>query len=393
MSELIQPEMLCLKCMNLLPDINEACPNCGFSNKDAAVDQSLLPPYTILKGQYLVGIPMGVGGFGVTYSAYDLVNSQRVAIKELFMNRIVQRKGAYVVLDDTSERGRAFYNECQEKFQQEAVALGALKNKSGVVDISETFRENGTGYIVMEFLEGDNLLVYLKKNGGKITFEKAFQLLSPVMKSMIEIHRTGIIHRDISPDNIIYIPDESMKILDFGSVKFTTLEGQSYVVLKKDGYTPPEQYAKGYLIGPWMDVYAMAATIYRCITGKKPKISIERENDQDLEDPRAYCDDIPEAEVNVLKKGLALRVEERYQDMREFYDALNEALPPGKPESEEGEIPPYDSFADVDEQYMNLIKELEQKKTFLSPGEIVIMGILVYAFIIVLYTLIFTPIN
>lgn len=319
------PEKHCLNCMKELPNVDEPCPYCGFNNHTYKPAGHHLQPYTILNGRYLIGCVIGEGGFGITYSAYDLPEDRHVAIKELFIANIVIRQDTYVVLADSTYSNVQYFEECKERFLQEANALQHLSDKKGVVDIYDNFKENGTSYIVMEFLDGGDLLKYLKMQGGKIEYPDAFALLRPIMKSMIEIHRAGIIHRDISPDNIRYLSDHRMKLMDFGSAKSTTRNADGSLILVKAGYAPPEQYALNYKIGPWMDVYAMGATFYRCICGKPLKQSTHRTNDQDIEKLANVYPKVPIEVENVLYKALALKPENRFQDMYEFYIALKEA--------------------------------------------------------------------
>ena len=194
---------------------------------------------------------------------------------------------------------------------------------SGLTRVSP-FEEEGTAYIVMEFLEGQTLRDEIKEN-GIWDAEKTVRLFNPVMKTLERMHNVGVIHRDISPDNIRCLSNGSMKVMDLGSAKYNYGEEWSRIVLVKPGYAPPEQYTSGYKVGPWMDVYAIAATIYKCITGDKPKDSIVRADDNDIILPSKTGAVISRNQERVLLKGLALHPEDRYQDMREFYTALKES--------------------------------------------------------------------
>ena len=176
----------------------------------------------------------------------------------------------------------------------------------------------------MEYLDGSDLGSYLAAR-GRISFVRAFELLRPIMHSLISMHKAGVFHRDISPDNIRCLSNGSMKVMDLGSAKYNYGEEWSRIVLVKPGYAPPEQYTSGYKVGPWMDVYAIAATIYKCITGDKPKDSIVRADDNDIILPSKTGAVISRNQERVLLKGLALHPEDRYQDMREFYTALKES--------------------------------------------------------------------
>ena len=360
MSKELDPELLCMWCMHPLPNKGAVCPVCSFQLSKYERKPHHLPPYTILKGRYLIGSAIGEGGFDITYNACDLETNEHVAIKELYMINVVTREGTQVLPVDNSDEVRQYYRECRKKFLQEAEALMALQDKSGVVAIFDFFQANGTAYIVMEYLKGDDLLAYLKKNGGRIPYAEAFYLLRPIMKSMIEVHRAAIIHRDISPDNIRCLDNRRMKLMDFGSARFTTKDSHSKLVMVKAGYAPPEQYAQNYKIGPWMDVYAMSATFYRCIVGKTPKPSTNRTDDSDIEKPTSLGIKIPRSVEKVLLKGMALRQEDRYQDMYEFYTALKKASAGVKgidPKTGPSDIPG-SAVPDDDDGYSELLREL-----------------------------------
>ena len=381
------PEKHCLHCMQELPDINEPCPYCGFDTRSYKPLAHHLQPFTILYGRYLIGSVLGEGGFGITYSAYDLPEDRRVAIKELFITSIVKRQDTYVVLVDSSYHNIQYFEECKDRFLREANALQHLSDKKGVVDIYDQFKENGTSYIVMEFLDGGDLLTYLKKHGGRIEYPDTFALLRPIMKSMIEIHRAGIIHRDISPDNIRYLSDHRMKLMDFGSAKSTTTNTDGSLILVKAGYAPPEQYALNYKIGPWMDVYAMGATFYRCICGKPLKQSTNRANDHDIEPLANVYPKVPPAVESVLYKALALKPENRFQDMFEFYMALKEAsgdlIDPSTDGQEENKIETNENSDD----YQSLLNEINNSKTNWSYVYLIVAVAILIDIILVLWLL------
>ena len=313
----------CLYCMREKEDGADECPYCHKKASAINVLPHHLPPFTFLAGRYMLGVVLGEGGFGITYVGLDTWTDERVAIKELFLNGKQKRNNTRTVLLDESEDGRRYYQECKMKFLQEASVLQRLEDKAGIVSILDQFEENNTAYIVMEFLEGVDLREYLlSKENHRIPHEEAFRMLRPVMKSVIQVHSSGIIHRDISPDNIRYVSGNRLKIFDFGSAKVIEKRNASELVLVKEGYAPPEQYASAYKVGPWMDVYAMAATFYRCITGRKPRMSLNRTGALEWESPSKFGVKIPSSLEKVLRKGMALQVEDRYQDMWEFYQDL-----------------------------------------------------------------------
>lgn len=315
----------CMNCMHEISDADAFCPFCGFDVNGYRMQAHHLRPETILKGRYVLGRVLGEGGFGITYVALDLHTAQKLAIKELFVKGLLERSMRKTVLINESNESKCYYAECKEKFLQEAYLLQQMRDKKGIVDIQDFFEENRTAYIVMEFLDGEDLLAHLKKLGGKISFEEAWKLLEPAMKSLIELHRMGVFHRDISPDNIRCLPNGEVKIMDLGGAKTNALNAHSSIVALKKGYAPPEQYSIGYKIGPWMDEYALAATFYRCITGKVPPESGQRLEQDTLVPPRSLGAEITEEEEKVILKALNLSVEERFVDVSEFYTELKQA--------------------------------------------------------------------
>lgn len=199
---------------------------------------------------------------------------------------------------------------------EEAQNLSKFYQLSGIVSVKDFFYENGTGYIVMEYIDGINLKQYLEQSGGRIEEARVKALMRPVLESLMEIHETGFIHRDISPDNVMVDRKNRIKLIDFGSVRDqSTVDEKTYTVTLKHGYAPPEQYyAKGKQ-GPWTDIYSICATIYRMLTGKNPPNSIERLNQDEYVSPSNYGVKISQQMEYVLRKGLSVKAEDRYQSI------------------------------------------------------------------------------
>lgn len=325
--EKLDIEKICIGCMEEKSKDAERCPHCGFKSADFVPKPHHLPPFEILNGRYLLGKALGEGGFGITYIGLDLQDGKKVAIKELYVNGLLKRENTRTFLVSNSTDAREYYQACRAKFEQEAQLMERMKDRGGIAEIYDYFEENNTCYIVMEYLDGCDLLAYLKKHGGKISMKESFELLRPVMKIVIELHARSVYHRDISPDNIRCMENGTMKLMDLGGAKNNYSDKTlSKVILVKHGYAPPEQYATGYKIGPWMDVYAMSATFYRCVTGKVPEDAMERVKEDKLIPPSRLSSDISRETEAVLEKGMALRCEDRYLDMRELYLALKKAV-------------------------------------------------------------------
>ena len=310
-----------------------ACPYCGFDDTYAPELTHQLRPFTVLNGKYLVGSVLGEGGFGITYIGYDLNLELRIAIKEFYPNGFCRRESS--VTNTLSSYGGSqgeSFEKWRSRFIKEAKSLAKCTNLSGIVGVKDFFEENNTAYIVMEYLEGQTLKEYLNRQGGKLPVGRALQALEPVMVSMSQVHRAGIIHRDISPDNIMITTDGMMKLLDFGAaVDLMKEEERSLSIMLKPGYAPEEQYRTKGKLGPWSDVYALAATIYKCITGITPPEAMERMREDHLAAPGSLGINMPPSVEAALLKGMSVYADNRYQTMDEFHHALMAKAEKGKP--------------------------------------------------------------
>ena len=275
----------CPGCMSKTAPMDGKCPVCGRDvNMKNAPHQ--LPVNTILYGRYIVGRVLGAGGFGITYIGYDLKLDGRVAIKEYYPSGAANRSISLTVYPTTTEKGNPFETG-KERFLKEARALSEFVGDSSIVTLRDYFEENGTAYIVMEYLEGEDLSHYAAKH-GKFTFDEALDLLEPAMLALDKIHKKGLIHRDISPSNLMVLNDGRIKVLDFGAARLQSVNGElSLSVMLKPGYAPIEQYSTHGEQGPWTDVYAMSATFYRLITGKTPPSATDRTCGSAVELPSA----------------------------------------------------------------------------------------------------------
>ena len=278
----------------------------------------------MLNKKYRIERVLGEGGFGITYLARDTVLDMNVAVKEYFptgyATRDVGRTNKVVAF--TGEKGEE-YDRGKQRFLREARTLARLTGLQGIVGIHDFFEENGTAYIVMEYLNGVTLRRYLEQMpGGKISLERALELLRPVISSLIKVHEQGLIHRDISPDNIMVMNGKEVKLLDFGTAREVVAGPKSMSVMLKPGYAPEEQYRSHGGQGTWTDVYAVSGTIYRCITGERPVEAPDRIRKDTIRKPSEMGVSIPEETEKVLMQGLAIYSENRIQDMQVLYEGL-----------------------------------------------------------------------
>lgn len=313
----------CMRCMNQKDSQQETCPACGFSEKDFVPEKHHLQPHTILKGQYLVGCALGEGGFGITYIGWDMFLHIPVAIKEYFPSGVVIRDQGQHTVSVFAGKDEESFLQGRSSFFREAQKVAKFDNNVGVVSVKNCFLENGTAYIIMEYISGINLGAYAELHGGKLTFTETLKLLRTPILTLEELHRASTWHRDISPENLMLTKDGKVKLIDFGSAMESDREKKTRVLMIRAGYSPVEMYSSTGEDGPYSDVYSMAATIYKLITGVTPPPATDRLDNDPLVPPSALgVKDISHAQEAALLKGMAVQVKSRYQTMEEFFDGL-----------------------------------------------------------------------
>ncbi len=282
---------------------------------------------TGLIGRYVIQEVLGQGGFGITYLGIDKLYGNKVAIKEYYPQKIAMRKAQYEdVVTVTSIEEKNNYNKGKKRFLDEAQVMARFNKNEGIVKILDFFEANNTAYIVMEYLEGITLKQYLGKY-GVIQFRNLIEMMLPLLEALIEIHSQGLIHRDISPDNIMVQHNSKLKLMDFGAARDYTESGnKSLTVILKPGYAPPEQYQTHGVQGPWTDIYALCATIYKCLTGITPPDAIARVMDDKFKEPDQLDGKLSPDIKKILWKGMNIFPEERYQDIVEFGEDVCDAL-------------------------------------------------------------------
>ena len=278
---------------------------------------------TRLIGRYTIEGVLGQGGFGITYLGMDELHKKKVAIKEFFPQGIVTRNIEYedtVTVTLVGEKEN--YDKGKERFLKEAQTMAMFSKDKGIVKALDFFEINNTAYIVMEYLEGVTLKQYLREN-KRIAAEDLVELLVPLIEALDEIHSQGLIHRDISPDNIMVLPDGRIKLMDFGAARdYTEFGEKSLSIVLKPGYAPPEQYQTHGVQGPWTDIYALCATMYKCITGENPPDAIDRVIDDHLKKISEFGIVIPPQEEAAIIKGMSVSAKDRYQDIKDFCEDL-----------------------------------------------------------------------
>ena len=278
---------------------------------------------TRLIGRYTIEGVLGQGGFGITYLGMDELHKKKVAIKEFFPQGIVTRNIEYedtVTVTLVGEKEN--YDKGKERFLKEAQTMAMFSKDKGIVKALDFFEINNTAYIVMEYLEGVTLKQYLREN-KRIAAEDLVELLVPLIEALDEIHSQGLIHRDISPDNIMVLPDGRIKLMDFGAARdYTEFGEKSLSIVLKPGYVPPEQYQTHGVQGPWTDIYALCATMYKCITGENPPDAIDRLVDDHLKKISAFGISVSPQIEKAIIKGMSVAANDRYQNVGDFCEDL-----------------------------------------------------------------------
>ena len=312
----------CNCCFEQYDSVFEICPHCGYVEGDAANELYHLYPGTRLHERYIVGQTLGFGGFGITYKAWDENLKTVIAIKEYYPSGLVNRvPGARDVTIFTGNRLKE-YNHGLMRFLDEARSMARFNSHKNIINVFEYFEENNTAYIVMEYLEGTTLNDFLKYN--KIDVDSCIDIINKVSSALKDIHKVGIVHRDVSPDNIFLCTNNSVKLIDFGAARFSRDEEKLMTIILKPGFAPPEQYEKVNVQGPWTDIYALGATLYYMITGIKPEESTNRKIEDILVRPNEIDPNIPEYVSNTVMQAMALDKHMRFSEISDFEKAINQ---------------------------------------------------------------------
>lgn len=308
----------CFGCMEETASI--PCPHCGYAYSKQTNQSFALQPGSILHGKYLIGRVLGQGGFGITYIGWDLALSRKVAIKEYFPTSYVSRNCdvSTVLQWFLTAPAKEAREAGKDAFLREARKMIRVSSIPQVVHVQDLFEDNDTAYIVMDYIPGENLAKKISRT-GPMPWETVRDLLLPVMDIMQKVHDAGLIHRDLSPDNLMIQPDGSIRILDLGAAKDLSLHsGASSMQVAKGGFSPMEQYVMQGRSGPWTDVYSLAATMYYALTGVVPPSAVDRMDKDNLRWDLPQLRQVPPAVIQLLQKSMAVSIKDRTQDMRSF---------------------------------------------------------------------------
>lgn len=314
----ISGKSLCENCFSEIT--SEPCPVCGYSPQDHISDPTVLSSGSVLQGRYAVGRVIGKGGFGVTYLAYDIKHDEKIAVKEYYPYGIALRNPESTIVSVSTEEAADIFKSGAEKFYDEARLVAAFNGNPSIVSVYDFFYENDTVYYTMEYLEGQTLKDYVEKN-GVITSEQAVYIAEKISSALMTAHSANILHRDVSPDNIMICSDGKVKLLDFGAARQVVANAsQSLSVILKQGFAPLEQYQKKGRQGPWTDIYSLGATLYFALTKDIPDDPMTRFESDDEYSSNKYS--IVQPLWEIIRKATMLRIEDRYSNIFEFRSDL-----------------------------------------------------------------------
>lgn len=320
-------------CESCFAEIGEGlCTECGFDPKEYAPDPMVLPIGSRLAdNKIIIGRVMGKGGFGVTYLGYDTRMEKIIAVKEYYPNGTVYRSPGTADVFINDSRSADAFEKGTEKFFTEAKMVSQFNGNPNIVSVYDYFKANNTVYLIMEYLEGITLKNYLKKH-GKLSDGQALYIMDKIAAALSIIHSAGVLHRDISPDNIMICRDGRVKLIDFGAARQIMAESSSdLTVIMKPGYTPIEQYTKKGKQGAWTDIYSLGVSVYYALTGVITDDPYARiENDRELdENRRGINNDL----WNILKKCTMINSSDRYGNAIDLRKALRQVSEPIKAEA------------------------------------------------------------
>jgi len=310
----------------LEPDTGlSVCPYCGWYKDRASTDVLYLRPGTVVKSPYQVAQVLGHGGFGITYLGFDANLQIKVAIKEYLPREFANRNPVSGRVVPLSDRENEPFQAGLDRFLDEARILAKFQQHPGIVSVLSFFPAFGTGYMVMEYVEGETLKHYIQQRGC-LNWNQTLDIFVHIMDALRAVHNAGLLHRDIAPDNIYLCNDGRIKLLDFGAAqsngKGVDLSAPSSTVILKPGFAPVEQYGDVRDQGPWSDVYSVAASMYFCLAGQAPPDAQDRIARDLLRPPSAFGVTMPAEAEQILLQALTLDSLQRPQSMEALQDAL-----------------------------------------------------------------------
>ena len=287
---MISSDNLCMSCMREIGD-EKICPYCGY-HVDSAQISPYLPVRTLVANRYLVGKMLEYNGEGATYIGWDLKEKKAVKLREFIPDSFTTRTTTNLNLQ-VMPGSEATFAELRRSFEELWTKLARLKGLSALISVNAVVEDYNTSYAIYDHFEGISLRDFLLRNKlGYVPWEKARQLLMPLLSTLGTLHSAGIIHRGISPSTLIIGGDGKIKITGFciGAARTARSELNSQLF---DGYAAIEQYGLDGRQGTWTDIYAFAAVLYRTLIGSDPISAKERMTNDRLMVPGKFAEALP----------------------------------------------------------------------------------------------------
>lgn len=315
---MVEIEKLCFGCMREKPDFSPECPYCKFDSNSENPEDAL-PVKTLLQNRYHIGRVLNENGEGFTYIAYDEKSKTPVRIREFFPRGIAERINALV--KPYQEYGFDF-DKARQEFSSLARSLSHMNGFAGLLSVTDIFEENGTTYYATEYVEAITLRDFLLRNGGVLTYDQFRPLFIPLFSTISSLHAVDIIHMGISPDTILVGKDGKLRLTEFCIHDVRTARTQLQTSLHK-GYAAIEQYGFDGEQGPWTDVYAIGALMYRILVGNPPAEATVRVTEDTMTVPAQVAKDLPGNALSALANALEIMPEERTKSVEEFKSELS----------------------------------------------------------------------
>ena len=330
---------LCMGCMNEIEDQYQRCPLCGYDETTLDQESYYLDPGTVIGGRYIAGRVLDYGGYCVTYLGWDAEHSRKAVIREYLPSDFSTRAKGDTEVTIYSGDALEQYEEGLSTFLNEGNTIEHLTDLKGIARVYDCIAENETGYIVHEYLEGQSLKEILE-TGKKYEFSEAMEILHPLLDGLAQIHEHQVMHYDISPENVMITQAGEVKLINFGATKYSTSSNsKSLAIILKPGYAPEEQYRSMGEKGPWSDVYASAALMYRMLTGAVPEESVERAMIDNLKAPSEFGVSLSKASENAILNALNVFRENRTASAEQFLKERHRNLQEKKNKTGDRKVP------------------------------------------------------
>lgn len=312
---------LCMGCMNPLPEGEDKCRHCGYQ-KGMPHSLTYLAPGTVLKERYLIGKVLEKNSEGATYISFDQAEDKKVLIREFMPEQIAERNESNQSVRPKTRYERQ-YKTALSDFVEFSRQLLALERTNGMVPVLDRFVDNETVYVVYRYIYTLNLSSFLQRNGGELTWSQAKKMFLPLLNTLSQLHKKGIIHRGISPETILVDQDNKLWLSGFCIADART-DGSDVGAELFDGYAAPEQYSLNHWQGTWTDVYSIAAVLYRTLTGTRPGDGNSRRISDDLCPANELNRKIPPNISDAIFAAMSVSSEKRTQSIDAFMGILLE---------------------------------------------------------------------